>query len=67
VRDAPALVKRADGFLNAGNLPLVASAARNERLRPVLFASFLSRFLIIGSMRTLTVVEDMVLYAIALY
>src|ERR1035437_6342611 len=37
----------------------IASAARNDRLRPVLLASFSSRVLLAGSMRTLTVVEDM--------
>src|SRR5664280_1695800 len=38
---------------------LIASAARNDRLRPVHLASFSSRFLMTGSIRTLTVVEDM--------
>src|ERR1022692_1627080 len=38
---------------------LIASAARKDRLRPVLLASFSSRFLITGSIRTLTVVEAM--------
>src|SRR5665811_1709346 len=37
----------------------IASVARNDRLRPVLLANFSSRFLLAGSMRTLTVVEDM--------
>src|ERR1019366_4779600 len=38
---------------------LIASAARKDRLRPVLLANFSNRFLMIGSIRTLTVVEDM--------
>ena len=41
---------------------LIASAARNDRLRPVLLASFASRFLTAASMRTLTVVEDIVVH-----
>src|SRR4051812_15093254 len=40
---------------------LSASAARNDRLRPVLFASFSSRFLTSVSTRTVNVVEDMAL------
>src|SRR5579872_6421145 len=40
--------------------PLSASAARNERERPVLFASFSRRFLMPDSTRTLKVVDDMV-------
>src|SRR6188474_3454657 len=37
---------------------LSASAARNDRLRPVLFASFSSRFLTSVSTRTVNVVDD---------
>ena len=40
---------------------LSASAARNDRLRPVLFASFSNRFLTSVSTRTVNVVEDMAL------
>src|SRR5580704_19682636 len=39
---------------------LSASAARNERLRPVLLASFSRRFLICRSTRTVKVVDGMV-------
>ena len=40
---------------------LSASAARNDRLRPVLFASFSSRFLTSLSTRTVNVVEEMII------
>ena len=36
---------------------VIASAARNDRLRPVFFASFSSRFLTTESTRTVKVVE----------
>ena len=54
-------IERRRGFPNAHSFKsrysLIASAARKNRLRPVLLASFSSRFLTTGSMRMLTVVD----------
>src|SRR5262245_45979008 len=43
----------------ASRYALIASAARKDRLRPVLLANFSNRFLTAASIRTVKVVEDM--------
>ena len=66
MRNPLAAIEGSRGFLNADDLPLVQVEVLVYRLSgeersapPRLLASFSSRFLMTGSMRTLTVVDDM--------